>query len=410
MKNWAGNYEFTATRVHEPRTVDEVRSLVSRADKVRLVGTRHSFNDIADSPGGDLISTQHLDRVIALEDSTVTCEGGITYGKLAEHLHRAGFALHNMASLPHISVAGAVATATHGSGVRNGNLATAVRAMEVVTADGEVRQLSRETIGDRFDGCVVSLGGLGVVTKITLAVLPSFDVQQDVFEKLSHSDLRESFAQITSSAYSVSLFTDWRSETINQVWFKRRAGDAPSATFKSMKPATRDLHPLEGCDPVNCTKQMGVPGPWHERLPHFRMDFTPSAGEELQSEYFVPREHAMDAFNALQSLRPRIAELIQVTEIRTIAADDLWMSPCYRQACVAFHFTWKKDWTNIRALLPAIEAALKPFRTRPHWGKLFTMSRQDIRASYPKIDDFGELLREFDAAGKFRNPYLDRVI
>ncbi|CAN5426210.1 alditol oxidase [soil metagenome] len=410
MHNWAGNYEFTAARVHEPRSVDEVRALVRDAKHVRVVGTRHSFNDIVDAPGGDLISTTHLDRVILIDASTVTVEAGITYGKLAEHLHRAGFALHNMASLPHISVAGAVATATHGSGGRNGNLATAVRAIEIVDAAGEIRQLSRETLGDRFDGCVVSLGGLGVVTKITLEVWPSFDVRQDVFENLSHADLRDSFEPIASSAYSVSFFTDWRSATINQIWFKRRATDATPAPFTSMTPATRDLHPLAGCDPRNCTKQLGVPGAWHERLPHFWMDFTPSAGEELQSEYLVPREDAMAAFEALQPLRSRIAQLIQVTEIRTIAADDLWMSPCYKQPCVAFHFTWKKDWPNVQLLLPAIESALKPFRARPHWGKLFTMSATGLRPLYPKLDDFRALLIEFDPSQKFRNAYLNRLI
>ncbi|MBC8105229.1 MAG: FAD-binding protein [Anaerolineae bacterium] len=410
MQNWAGNHEFTATRVHEPRSVDDVCEIVRRASKLRVLGTRHSFNDIADSPGGDLISTKHLDRVISIEDSTVTFEGGITYGKLAEHLHREGFALHNMASLPHISVAGAVATATHGSGDRNGNLATAVRAMEVVTADGQIKQVSRETMGDRFDGCVVSLGGLGVVTKITLAVSQSFDVRQDVFENLSHADLRESFVQIMSSAYSVSLFTDWRGETINQIWFKRRASDAMPASFASMKPTTRDLHPLAGCDPENCTQQMGVTGPWHERLPHFRMDFTPSAGEELQSEYFVPREQAMRAFDALQPMRSRIAELVQVTEIRTIASDNLWMSPCYQTACVAFHFTWKNNWEGVRALLPEIEATLAPFRARPHWGKLFTMSAKQIHASYPKLQEFRALLTQFDPHSKFRNSYLQRHV
>lgn len=415
MKNWAGNYQFTATHTHEPRSADEVRDIVRNASNCRVVGTRHSFNDIADCVAGELISTKRLDRVLRIDSSridssSVDVESGITYGKLAAHLHRAGYALHNMASLPHISVAGAVATATHGSGIRNGNLATAVRAMEVVTADGDVRQLSRDAIGDRFDGCVVSLGALGVVTKVTLAVSPSFDVRQDVFENLAHADLRESFEQIVSSAYSVSLFTDWRRDAINQIWFKRRADEPIGATFKSMTPAVRDLHPLAGCDPINCTKQMGLPGAWHERLPHFRMEFTPSAGEELQSEYFVPREQAIAAFDALQPLRSRIADLIQVTEIRTIAADELWMSPCYRQACAAFHFTWKTDWPNVRALLPAIEAALKPFRARPHWGKLFTMPASDVRASYPMLDAFRALIDEFDPGGKFRNAYLDRLM
>ena len=414
--NWAGNYTYGAARLHEPRTLDELRELIARSDKVRVLGTRHSFNDVADTPG-DLISLANFNRVLSLDatasGTTVTIEAGVTYGQLARHLHAAGYALPNLASLPHISVAGACATATHGSGDANGILATSVAAVEMITADGNVRTYAREADGDRFRGAVVALGGIGAVTKLTLDVVPTFNIRQRVYENLSFAAAIEHFETIVASAYSVSLFTDWRGDTINQVWLKRRTIDrehGADLAALGATPATRRLHPIPTISAENCTEQLDIPGPWHARLPHFRMDFMPSAGEELQSEYLVPREHAVAALRAINAMRDRIAPLLQISEVRTIAADDFWMSPCYRQPCAAVHFTWRKDWPGVSALLPDIEAQLAPFRARPHWGKLFTMPPTHLRPLYPKLADFRELLQTFDPCGKFHNRYLDRHI
>jgi xylitol oxidase len=388
-----------------------------RSQRVKVLGTRHSFNGVADT-AGDLVSLRRFDRILALDRDprhpTVTIEAGVRYGELCRYLNSAGYALHNLASLPHISVAGACATATHGSGDRNGNLATAVAAMELVTADGEVRSVSRASAGDAFDGTVVHLGGLGVVTKLTLNVVPAFDVAQEVYLGLPVAPLAAHFETIMSGGYSVSLFTDWTGEAINQVWVKRRAADAVSSTSGPASfgatPAARDLHPIASILAINCTPQMGVPGPWHERLPHFRLEFTPSSGEELQSEYFVPRHHAVAALRAIGGLRDRVAPLLQISEVRAIAADELWMSPCYRQPCVAIHFTWKKDWTGVSALLPTIEATLSPFGARPHWGKLFTMTAAQLQPRYERLADFRRLIAQYDPRGKFRNAFLDRCL
>lgn len=415
--NWAGNYAYRAARLHRPETVHELRALVARCDHVKVLGTRHSFNDVADT-AGDQISLERLCRITSIDPNplhpTVTLEAGVTYGQLAGHLHDAGYALPNLASLPHISVAGACATGTHGSGDRNGNLATGVAAMEIVTADGGVRALSREADGELFRGAVVSLGGLGVVTTLTLDIIPTFDVQQTVYENLTLAALTRHFDEITACAHSVSLFTDWQSPRFTQVWLKRRVGDRPpdaaGAALFGATPAKRDMHPIAGISAKNCTAQMGAPGPWHERLPHFRMEFTPSSGEELQSEYFVPRGHAVAALCAIDGLRERIAPLLQVSEVRTMAADALWMSPCYRRASAAIHFTWKKDSPAVSALLPRIETALSPFDARPHWGKLFTMPPAELRSRYEKLADFRKLLRTFDSGGKFRNTFLDRYV
>ena len=415
QKNWAGNYTYNAVRLHRPTTLGQVQEVVNHSNKLRTLGSRHSFNGIADS-NEDLLSLEHLNQVIALdrENHTVTVEGGIKYGPLAEYLHREGFALHNLASLPHISVAGACATATHGSGNRNGNLATAVVALEIVTANGDVLTLSRAQHVDQFYGAVVGLGGLGVVTKLTLQVESTYAMRQTLYENLALPELKNHFDEITDSAYSVSLFTDWREASFNQVWLKQRVADSSAdnkrTNFFGATPASKNLHPIGELSAENCTEQMNVPGAWYERLPHFKMDFTPSSGEELQTEYLVPRQHAVAAIEAVNRIRGQIAPLLQISEIRTIAADTLWLSTCYGQPCVALHFTWKMDWEAVRKLLPLLEEQLAPFQARPHWGKLFTMDPMQVRGLYEKLPDFQELLRQYDPQGKFRNDFLDTYI
>jgi len=415
LSNWAGNYRYHADQYDEPETVEQIQELVIRNSKLKALGTRHSFNDIADSPG-NLISLKHFDRIVALDRDrlTVTVEAGMRYGQLARWLHGEGYALHNLASLPHISIAGACATATHGSGDRHGNLATAVSGLEMVTGNGDIVTLTRDQNREPLQGSVVGLGGLGIVTKLTLDIAPTFQMQQDVYENLHLAEMEEHFDELFSSVYSVSLFTDWRKTTFNQVWLKRQV---PGSTSLKVEPqlfgatlAASSLHPIATLSAENCTEQMGVCGPWFERLPHFRMDFTPSSGEELQSEYIVPRQHAFAALRAISQLREQVAPLLQISEVRTIAADDLWMSPCYKQACISIHFTWKKDWPAVRSLLPIIEDQLEAFDARPHWGKLFIMSPAHLQSLYKKLPDFQQLLQHYDPQGKFRNVFLDKYI
>jgi alditol oxidase len=415
ISNWAGNYMYRAARLHRPETVEQIQELVVRSSKLKALGTRHSFNDVADSPG-DIISLENFNKTLTLDQErrTVTVEAGVRYGQLARWLHGEGYALHNLASLPHISVAGACATGTHGSGDKLGNLATAVSAIEMVTADGGLVIISREKDGEQFRGAVVNLGGLGLITKLTLDISPTFEMRQDVYEHLPLAELEEHFDELFSSAYSVSLFTDWRNGIFNQLWLKRQLPNhAPiqveSKVFGATL-ATRHLHPISTLSAENCTEQMGIRGPWHERLPHFRMDFTPSSGEELQSEYLVPRQHAFAALRVIDRLREDIAPLLQISEIRSIAADDLWMSPCYEHACIGIHFTWKKDWEGVKNMLPQIEQGLAPFNARPHWGKLFAMSPERLQSLYEKLPDFRQLLQQYDPQGKFRNLFLDKYI
>jgi alditol oxidase len=415
LTNWAGNHVYAAARLHEPGSIEQLQEIVRASRSLRILGSRHSFNDIADTTG-DLVSLARMPRVFDLDraSATITVDGGVRYGELCGPLDAAGFALHNLASLPHISVAGACATATHGSGDRSRNLAAAVTAMEVVTASGDITTFAGDRDPDELDGAAVSLGGLGAVTKLTLQLEPTFRMRQDVYEHLPMDQVVSHLDRITSSADSVSLFTDWRGPDFDQVWLKRRVGEGdafePPSDFFGATLATAPVHPIRRISPAAVTQQLGVAGPWHERMPHFRMDHVPSSGAELQTEYLVPRRHAADAMRAIDAVRDRFAHLLQISEVRTIAADQRWMSTAYRRDSVAFHFTWHLDWGAVRLALPVIEDALTPFEPRPHWGKLFTMPPEMVGSSYEKLPAFVALLRRHDPAGKFRNAFLDRYL
>jgi alditol oxidase len=415
LKNWAGNLTYSTQNVFEPSTVEEVQEVVRKCDHLRVLGTRHCFNRIADS-SSNLLSKKNLNSIISLDSRqmTVTVGGGIRYGELCEHLHKNGFAIHNLASLPHISVAGACATATHGSGVANGNLSKSVVGLEFVAGNGNVISLSRESNGDQFYGAVVAMGSLGVVTKVTLELIPAFSMQQEVYLNLPMKQLADNFDSIMSAGYSVSLFTDWQSDNINQVWIKRVSEETKTFVaenkFYGATLATRNVHPIIEISAENCTEQMSVAGPWYERLPHFKMGFTPSSGEELQAEYFVPRDKAVEALAAVHTLKNEIKPVLMISEVRTIAADELWLSPAYQQDSVAIHFTLTQDTDRVMALLPKLEAKLEPFRVRPHWGKLFTLDPGTLQARYERIGDFRNLIRKYDPDGKFVNEFISQNI
>ncbi len=411
LSNWAGNLEYSTDRLTSASSLEFVRNFVREHKKFKVLGSRHCFNEIANSKD-EFLSLKTMDKVVSLDSKnrTVTVDAGMTYGQLCPQLDREGWALHNLASLPHISIAGACSTATHGSGEKNGNLATAVSALEMVDASANVVKFSRQEDADDFHGAVVGLGALGVITRVTLDVQPSFMMQQNVYQNLPLEELKNHFDDIESAAYSVSLFTDWKRKSINEVWLKTRidSGREWSAPkeFYGASAATKNLHPIVELSAENCTEQMGVPGPWYERLPHFRMGFTPSAGKELQSEYFVPRQHAVEAILAVQRLHDQISPHLLISEIRTIATDDLWLSPCYQQPSVTIHFTWKQDWPAVIKLLPVVERELAPFGAAPHWGKLFTIHPDRLRRRYKKLPEFVEMTRKYDPQGKFQNDFL----
>ncbi|QEU88411.1 D-arabinono-1,4-lactone oxidase [Streptomyces viridosporus] len=407
VTNWAGNITYTAEELHRPRTLDALRALVAESSRVRVLGSGHSFNEIAEAgEGGVLLSLGALPPRIDVDTAarTVRVGGGVRYAELARRVHAHGLALPNMASLPHISVAGSVATGTHGSGVANGSLASVVREVEMVTATGDTERTSRDDA--RFGGVVTALGALGVVTALTLELEPAYEVEQHVFTELPLDVLDAgTFETVMAAAYSVSLFTDWRAPGFRQVWLKRRT-DQPLRPFPWAAPATEKMHPVPGMPAVNCTEQFGVPGPWHERLPHFRAEFTPSSGAELQSEYLLPRRFAVDVLHALDGIRETVAPVLQTCEVRTVAADDQWLSPSHGRDTVAVHFTWFEDTRAVLPVVRRVEEALAPFGARPHWGKVFTTPAAELRARYPRLDDFRALARSLDPAGTFANAFV----
>jgi xylitol oxidase len=404
--------EFRAAEVRRPRTVAGLQAMVAGSTHARALGTGHSFSRIADTPG-ELISAAGLPPVTSIDTAaaTVTVGAGVKYGDLAHRLNAAGWALPNLGSLPHISVAGACATATHGSGDRNRNLPAAVRALDLVTADGSLLTLERDADPGRFPGAVVGLGALGIVTTLTLDLVPAFQVRQYVYDDLPAAELTSHFDEILGAAYSVSVFTDWQDGRHKQVWVKHRDGD-PEAfpagrPWHGARPADGPRNPVPGMPAATTTRQEGAPGPWHERLPHFRLGFTPSVGAELQSEYLLPRRAAVPAIEALARLGGLFAPVLQVAEIRTVAADGAWLSMAYGQDSVAFHFTWVLDPGAVQPVVTAIEEELVPLGARPHWGKVFAMPRPAVRARYPRWNDFQALARSLDPAGKFRNDFMD---
>ena len=406
MKNWAGNVTYSTDRVLRPRTVTEAQELITTCDSLRPLGTRHSFSTVADS-AGTLISTEDLDRVVEIGADTVVVEAGIRYGELAAVLNDHGVALPNFASLPHISVGGAIATGTHGSGPRNQSLAGAVSAVELVDATGTIHRLRR---GDaEFDGVVVSLGALGLVTRVSLDVVTAFDLRQYVFERLPWAAVDSNLDAVLAGGYSVSLFTTWDEPSVGTVWVKTKDELGPHSYFGA-SPATHARNPVPNAQSENATEQLGVLGPSYDRLPHFRLAFTPSSGDELQSEYVVPREHGAAAVAALRRLSGAIAPLLYVSEIRSIAADTLWLSPFFEQDSIGFHFTWQPRPAEVLAALPQIESALAPFGVRPHWGKLFVGSAEAIDAAYPRLPEFRRLARKLDEGRKFRNAFLERYV
>lgn len=408
--NWAGNVTFSARAVHRPTSVDEVRRLVVGAERVRALGSGHSFSSVADTDG-DLVRLDGLpkDVVVDAAAGTVTVSAGCTYGDVVGPLHAAGLALPSMGSLPHISVAGAMSTGTHGSGDGNRVLAASVVAVQLVAATGDLLELDRTD--PRFDGAVVALGTLGIATRVTLATVPGYQLVQQVQDRIPLERLVSGVDEVLTAGYSVSAFTTWAPGGTAAVWVKRDpASPAPVPGWLGGVAADGPRHPVAGMPTENASQQMGEVGPWHERLPHFRMEFTPSTGDELQTEYLLPREHAAAAVAAVAALGERIAPLLQIGELRSIAADDLWLSAACGRDSIGVHFTWVPDLEAVLPVMAAVEEALAPFAARPHWGKVFTTDPAVVRSLYPRLPDFVALRDELDPHRRFANAFVDRYL
>ena len=410
LRNWAGNVVFSPERIARPESLEQLQDVVSSSRRVHVLGTGHSFSRVADTDGV-LVVLDRMPQTIEVDvaHSTVAVTAQTRWGELAPAVQAHGLALHTMGSLPHISVAGSASTGTHGSGTRSGCLATAVRSLDLVTADGSTTTVSR---GDHdFPGSVVALGALGVVTSMRLDLVPTYDIEQTVWESLPFDIAVEQLDDVMDCAYSVSMFTTWTSDLVEQVWVKRRT-DEPDADlgWTGGHRADGPRHPVPGAAPDACTTQGGTPGVWYERLPHFRLDFTPSSGDELQTEYMVPRALAAEAIEAVRQIRDVVSPVLQISEIRTVAADDLWLSPCQGRDTVCIHFTWVADARSVAPAVRAVESALSPYAARPHWGKVFSTEPDLVRSLYPHWDDARALRDRLDPDGVFTTTFVEAYL
>ncbi len=408
FRTWSGTYRFTARRLIAARTIEDVRRAVAAGGRVRALGTRHSFNDLADN-GATLVTVTGIaaDPVLDESSRTVTAGAGTTYGAIAAWLQERGWALGNMASLPHISIAGAIATGTHGSGSGNRVLSAAVAGLDYIDADGELRHAGRPD--PDFEAMPVGLGAFGIVVRVTLDVEPAYLVRQDVYAGLSWDRVLADLDGIMSAGYSVSLFTDWSGESV-QAWVKRRVAGPDDAVPAELFGARLDPGPARlAASPVDNLTVHGAAGPWSQRLPHFRADARPSNGDEIQSEYFVARRHGPACLAAVRRLAALVTPLLLVTEIRTTAADGLWLSGSYDRETLAIHFTWRNRPGPVDGAVREVEAALAPFAARPHWGKVSHIEAEQLEPLYPRLRDARALFERLDPQGRFSNRRLERL-
>ena len=410
MQNWARNVTFKAKEFIEIESISQLQKIVENSSKLKVVATGHSFNEIADTTG-TLISLKNMDPEIELDESTQTVKvsAGTSYAHLSRHLEKNGWALPNLASLGEISIGGAIVTGTHGSGSKNKVLSDSVISIEMILASGEKIEINRQNFPE-FAGFVISFGALGVLTKITLKIVKSFSIKQIVYENISIQSISENFNEIFDKPYSVSYFNNWSPKNTGQIWMKFLDNEEfPQLLSKAYggNLAIANQHPVKINDPANCTEQMGVPGKWLNRLPHFKLGSSPASGDEVQTEYLVDREYVQNYIKELSNIGDEIAKRVYATEIRTISADDLWLSGAHGRQTVGFHFTWKKS-AEIYDFLPVIENILGKNNGRPHWGKLFSTSKDQIANRYPKYQDFRSLLQKYDLGGKFRNNFIEQ--
>lgn len=411
-QNWAKNVTYATDDIRQPTTVEELAEIIATTPKLRILGTRHAFNELANSTevlvNLEKMATDEVEVVGTTADGQkiVRVWGPTRYGDLAVKLDEQGLALATMASLPHISVAGAIQTGTHGSGDEVSSLSTQVTAIEFLNARGELVRLTEDD--DDLRGAVVGLGALGPITHVELRTEPSYQMTQTIYDGVRWDDVLDRFDEFTALADSVGVFTQWSEDDgcIEQVWTKHRSPESPDFSSFGGTPATEKRHTVLGDDPEPTTEQ-GEPGPWFERLPHFKLDFNPSSGEEIQVEYLVPRTDAVDTLRRLREIGDHIRPLLFVSELRTVKGDDLWLSMAHDTDVVAIHFTFHPDEEKVLALLPDIEKRL-PQTARPHWGKVNLVDPVEATRRFPRWDDFVALARRHDPDRKFVNEHLER--
>ncbi|KAI1700234.1 d-arabinono-1,4-lactone oxidase domain-containing protein [Ditylenchus destructor] len=361
LHNWGNNFRFSTQNIQYPTSVEEVQQIVRNANKLRVVGTRHSFSKIADSPN-TMLSTLALKNIIGFDPTvpSITVQAGITYTDLNPFLPNYG------------------------------------------PNDPELKAIA------------VGLGAFGVITQVELEVEPTFNLTNYVFVNMPEQDIYDHFDEIENLGYSVQLFTDFSTPGVwDQVWVWVRSDENSNVgNMQNLYGATRtheQVTAIEALPPTYLMEQ-GKEQPWYYGLVDYHLGLSGFDGAEIQSEYFMPYENAIPAIQAVSNFSDLIAPRVYTMLIRTIKGDDLWMSESFNETTVAIHFTWKPNMTAVMEVLPQIEQALLPYGARPHWGKVFAQGPETYLHRYPKLNQWKQLAETLDPTHKFRNKFLEDTV
>uniref|UniRef100_A0A915D0Y3 FAD-binding PCMH-type domain-containing protein n=1 Tax=Ditylenchus dipsaci TaxID=166011 RepID=A0A915D0Y3_9BILA len=419
LLNWGGNFNFSTQDIKYPTTTAGVQQLVKECKgKIRPVGTRHSFSEIANT-NDTLICLVHMNLILSVDPSvpSVTVQAGITYTDLIPFLQSIGLAIPMMASLGEISIAGAINTAVHGSGAGIGNLATQVLGLQMVLADGSVVQYSKGQNDTELAAATVGLGALGIVTQVTLQAQPTYNLAINVFENMDMSVLDTQLYNITHSGYAINMWSTFGTPgVLDQVWITTKVDSNGVNAYGNVSQlygapaATAQSSPIAALPPTYVVPQMGIVGPYYERLTDYDLGLSGQEGQQTQSEYYVDFDDFVPALKALQTLSAEINAVVYVALFRITEKDELWMSPQYKKTTMAIHFSWQPKLDQVMALLPKIEAALAPFNPIPHWGKLYTLKPEQYLPLLPKYPEWREQVELHDPTHKFRNKWLEENI
>jgi L-gulonolactone oxidase len=428
-RNWGRNQSCSPAAIEEPESELEVVEAVGRAraagQAVKVVGAGHSFSDIA-CTDGRLLRLDRLDRIVSMDRETgsVTVEGGIPLWKLNEELAQRGLALSNLGDIDRQSISGAVSTATHGGGARFGGLATFVTGLELVTAAGEVVQCSAEVEPELFACARVSLGALGVITKVTLQCEPAFRLHA-VERPCTVEELVRDLDEIADANEHIDCY--WFPHTDVATVKVANRTDAPVRAWRGWKRYRNEVLLPNHVYAARCAVGRMRPG----RIPANMQRVAAGIGRSQQTDVshrilcsrrlvrFVEMEYAVPR-SELTQLLLQVRDLIETeglrvdfpVEVRVAAADDIPLSTAHGRATgyLAVHLSAGTPRPRIERYFRGVEGLMLDAGGRPHWGKLHFQDAAGLSPRYPDWDRFRRVRTRVDPDGRFRNRYLDRVL
>lgn len=429
--NWSGTVAWDDCEVLEPTTIGELQSIIAYSPKVRVIGSAHSFTPLVRSSGRvkpTLLSLRHIPRTWSLDEKkkTVTVDAATTYSELCHALDKTGFALPNTSSLSHFQIAGAIATATHGSsGSRNGRLtrsglADTVVGLEIVGPDGTIRNVNKGH--PQFSSSVVSLGMVGVVTRVTLSLVDDYDVIQRVYGKWpptptgTLSAFLSSLPKTIAQFDSFSAFVKWNVDDfgllIGRKQVPRGATDSASTTDPRLITG-----PIQGFLGQGDFATTGV-GRWCDKMFLWKNNGSPFVSQpELQIAHFVPFRDVERALHATRKVVSTWGDEVLYCELRAVRGDEHLLSPYSADApkpdsfSISHSLDARLGVEKVRQRASELESVLRPYQVRPHWGKLTAMTASDLKEAYGlKLKRFQEVQQQVDPNRKFTNDYLEHLL